>query len=51
MKKFKVQLVWWANPQEKQMETVVEATDAVSAVQVAQEQNEGFFAVSAEVVE
>ena len=51
MKKFKVQLVWWTNPQEKQLEIEVEATDAVSAVQVAQEQNPGFFAVSAEVIE
>lgn len=49
--KFKVQLVLWTNPQEKQIETIVDATDAITAIRVAQDKNPGFFGVSAEPAE
>ena len=49
--KFKVQLVLWTNPQEKQLEVFVEDTNAINAVRQAEKANPGFFGVSAEAVE
>ena len=47
---YKVQLVWWTNPQEKQKEVEIEAENAITAIQQAQDTNPGYFGVSAEII-